>query len=53
EELVSHYQATGVEYAFYPRQGVGHGGWDIPVEGRDLDEISFEFVVETQGLSVL
>lgn len=52
ETLQAHYEETGVPYAFHPLEGVGHGQWNAEFEGRTLNELAFDFIVEQQGLTV-
>ena len=52
EELESIYKSTGVGYAFYPLIGHGHSAWDAEVDGMSLSELTFNFIVEQQGLVV-
>ena len=52
EKLRDAYTATGVAFDFHPLEGAGHGPWDATVDGKDLRELAFDFVVENQGLDV-
>lgn len=52
EELKAIYESNGVPCAYYPLKGVGHGGWKSTVDGKNLAELSFDFVVEQQHLKV-
>lgn len=53
EKVRDAYIDTGVPYAFYPLEGLGHGAWDATVDGMSLRELAFDFIVEQQGLTVL
>lgn len=52
EELRNEYITTGVDYAFYPLVGEGHGAWGAMVNGKTLQELAFDFMVKEQNLSV-
>ena len=53
EELVHLYDSTGAHVNFNPLIGRGHGVWDATVDGLSLRDLSFNFLVERQGLVVL
>lgn len=53
EKLRDAYIETGVPYDFHPLKGVGHGDWDVTVDGMNLRELAFAFVVEHRGLTVV
>ena len=52
EKLRDAYDVTGVPYDFYGVEGAGHGIWGVTIEGQNLRQIAFDFVVEQQGLTV-
>ena len=52
EELKAEYERTGVNYAWYPLDGAGHGAWNAKVDGLSLTDLAFEFIVEQQELEV-
>lgn len=52
EEIMAEYDKTGVEYAWYPLEGAGHGPWEAKVEGQSLTDLAFDFIVLQQGLDV-
>jgi len=52
EELKAIYEANGVPYVFYPLEGKGHGPWNATVDGKRLEDLSFDFIVEQQKLTV-
>ena len=52
ENLRDAYIDTGVAYDFHPVEGGGHGLWGVMIEGMNLRELAFAFVVEQQGLSL-
>ncbi len=51
-ELETIYQANQVPYVFYPFEGLGHGIWNATADGKRLEELAFEFIIEQQGLKV-
>lgn len=52
EALKEMYENTGAPFAFYPLEGKGHGCWNATVDGKRLQELAFDFIVEQQGLNV-
>lgn len=52
EKLRLAYKATGVPYAIHALSATGHGAWGAIVDGQNLRELAFDFVVEQQGLTV-
>lgn len=46
------YEETGVYYEFYPIEGADHTLQNVEVDGKNLVELAFEFIVEQQGLVV-
>lgn len=52
EALKDNYTTTGVDFEFYPLEGRGHGAWNATVDGKTLEELSYDFVIEQQGLRV-
>lgn len=46
------YTSTGVKYVLYPLENRGHGPWDAIVNGKSLEKLSFDFIVEQQKLIV-
>ena len=48
-ELKAEYERTGVDFAWYPLEGAGHGPWDATVDGKSLSELALEFIIEQQG----
>jgi para-nitrobenzyl esterase len=53
QELRAIYSSTGAPFAYYPLEGMGHGAWSATVEGKTLNELAFDFIVSSQGLSVI
>jgi para-nitrobenzyl esterase len=53
QELRAIYSSTGVPFAYYPLQGIGHGAWSATVGGKTLNELAFDFIVSSQGLLVI
>ena len=51
-DLKTIYETNGVPFAYYPLEGAGHGAWNAQVDGKRLDELAFEFIVEQQNLVV-
>lgn len=52
EALKAIYEANDVPLAYYPLEGLGHGVWNATVDGKRLEELTFEFIVEQQDLRV-
>ena len=52
EEIKAEYDKTGVDYAWYPLEGAGHGPWGANVDGKSLSVLAFDFIVEQQSLDV-
>lgn len=46
------YQQTGAYYEFFPIQGKGHGPWNAIINDKTLFDLTFDFIVKTQGLNV-
>jgi acetyl esterase/lipase len=53
EELVDIYTGNGVYHELIPLEGKGHGAWNATVDGKILEEISFDFITEQLELNVL
>ncbi len=52
EELKAEYDRYQIPIAYYPLEGWGHGAWNATVNGKRLEELAFDFIVEQQGLNV-
>lgn len=52
EALRDTYITTGAPYVFYALEGAGHGAWSVTVNGKSLEELAFDFVVEQQELII-
>ncbi|MEM9328352.1 MAG: alpha/beta hydrolase [Bacteroidota bacterium] len=52
EELKAIYESFDIPLAYYPLEGIGHGAWNAMVDGKRLEELAFEFIVEQQGLQL-
>lgn len=52
EELKTLYENNGIPLAYYPLEGRGHGPWNATVDGKSLSDLSFEFIIEQQQLTV-
>ncbi|MBK9565900.1 MAG: hypothetical protein IPO37_12190 [Saprospiraceae bacterium] len=44
--------STGAKYVLYTLENRGHGPWDAIVNGKKLEELSFDFIVEQQKIIV-
>jgi len=51
-ELKDIYDALGIYNELVPLEGAGHGAWDAKVDGRGLNELTFDFIVERQNIQV-
>ena len=51
-ELQGIYNDLGVYSKLVTLEGYGHGAWGAQVDGKGLSELSFDFLVERQNLSV-
>jgi acetyl esterase/lipase len=51
-ELQNIYTSTGAAFKLYTLLNRGHGPWDAVVNGKKLEELSFDFIVEQQKLKV-
>ncbi|MEJ8844564.1 alpha/beta hydrolase [Lacibacter sp. H375] len=51
-ELRDIYTSTGAAYKLHTLVNRGHGPWDAVVNGKKLEELSFDFIVEQQKLIV-
>jgi acetyl esterase/lipase len=49
EEIVAHADRVGLPYTFRPFDG-GHGEWRLEVDGQNLHELAFDFILEHQDL---
>jgi para-nitrobenzyl esterase len=52
EDLRDAYIGTGVGFGYYPLEGYGHGAWNATVDGKNLSELTFDFIVDQQDLIV-
>jgi para-nitrobenzyl esterase len=50
ENLKNIYYANKVPLAYYPLQGNGHGAWNVQIDNKRLEELTFDFIVEHQRL---
>ena len=46
------YTSTGANYVLYTLENRGHGPWDAIVNGKKLEELSFDFIVKQQNISI-
>ena len=51
-ELQDIYDSLGIHNELVTLEGKGHGAWNAKVDGKSLSELSFEFLVERQGLNL-
>jgi para-nitrobenzyl esterase len=51
-ELKDIYTSTGANYVLYTLENRGHGPWDAMVNGKSLEEFSFDFIVKQQNIIV-
>lgn len=52
ENLRAIWSGTGVAHDFHELAGAGHGAWGAMIDGKTLDEVAHDFIVEHQGLRV-
>jgi para-nitrobenzyl esterase len=52
EALRDECQSVGLRHKFFPFNG-GHGAWGQTIDGRELVEVVFDFLVAHQGLTTL
>ncbi len=51
-ELKEIYDGLGVYSELVPLEGAGHGAWNAQVDGKGLNELTFDFIVARQQLTV-
>ena len=51
-ELQAVYDPLGIHSEPVPLEGKGHGAWNAIVSGKGLFELSFDFMVDRQNLTV-
>jgi acetyl esterase/lipase len=44
------YTTTGANYVLYTLENRGHGPWDAIVNGKTLEELAFDFIVDQQNI---
>ena len=44
------YTTTGANYVLYTLENRGHGPWDAIVNGKTLEELGFDFIVDQQNI---
>jgi len=52
EALKAKYDSLALPVAYYPIQGAGHGPWSTRINGKGLEELAFDFIVDVQGLDL-
>ena len=50
-ELQEIYESLGIHSELVTLEGKGHGAWNAKVDGKSLSELSYEFLMERQGLT--
>lgn len=43
---------TGIDHVMYPLEGEGHSPWNATVDGKRLEELALDFMLEQQDLKV-
>ncbi|WP_199922451.1 alpha/beta hydrolase [Pseudoalteromonas piratica] len=51
-ELKDIYDSLGLHNELVTLEGAGHGAWDATVDGKSLSDMTFDFILERQKLSV-
>ena len=51
-ELKDIYDSLSIYNELVPLEGAGHGAWNAQVDGKGLNELTFDFLVERQNLMV-
>jgi len=51
-EVQAIYDPLGVHNELVPLEGKGHGAWSATVDGKSLSDLSFDFLVARQNLTV-
>ena len=51
-EVQDIYDSLGIHSELVTLEGEGHGAWDATVDGKGLYELSYDFLVERQGLNM-
>lgn len=51
-DLVATYEANGVFAKLVPLEGRAHAAWDATVDGKNLSDLTFDFLVDRQKLTV-
>jgi hypothetical protein len=51
-ELKTIYDPLGIYNQLVPLEGRGHGAWNATVDGKSLSDLSFDFLVQRQGLVI-
>lgn len=51
-ELKDIYDSLGIYNELVPLEGAGHEAWNAQVDGKGLNELTFDFLVERQDLNV-
>ncbi len=52
ETIRAAYDETGVAYGWHPLEGFGHGPWQATIDGQPLFESAYDFIIDTQELTV-
>lgn len=51
-ELKDIYDSLGLHNELVTLEGPGHGAWDATVDGKSLSDMTFDFIIEKQKLTV-
>ena len=51
-DLKNTYNSLGIYNKLIPLEGAGHGAWNAQVNGKGLNELTFNFLLERQHLDV-
>jgi hypothetical protein len=51
-DLKAIYEFNNTEFIYYPLEGSGHGAWSATVDGKNLSDLSFDFIVVNQNLNL-
>jgi len=52
QQLKDIYKANEMPFVFYPLEGKGHGAWNATINGKRLEALAFDFIVEQQNLTI-
>ena len=52
EELRAICEANDIPYVFYPLEGYRHGAWNASIDGKRLEDLAFDFIIQQQNMTV-